>query len=37
MGVPIGEVELLAPIYEKVKRPDFSIVKPGGALFWVGI
>ena len=37
MGVPLGERELLALVYEKVKRPEFSIVKLGGALVWAGV
>ena len=32
MGVLLGERELLALVYEKVERPEFSIVKSGGAL-----
>ena len=35
MGVLFAERELFALVYEKVKRPEFSIVKPGGALIWV--
>ena len=37
MAVPLGETELLAMVYEKVKRTEFSVVKPGGALAWAGV
>ena len=35
--MPVGEIELLALVYEKVKRPEFSVVKPGGSLAWAGV